>query len=553
MEMRAFIFRTCFVLVGMAVFSAASAQTGNEFYLTGSGGLSTLRYNVSSAALRYGYGGSIGAGYGFFFHPQWEISLGAEVTWVGARLNLSLLEDGYRATDGDVPPVDFEFRYVVHGYRERQNVSLLAIPLTLRYHFGNGEKLTWYVGAGVRAGIPLSASYTASSERMEARGGYADYSDPNRTLWFDSPLDAGFGAFENLKGDGSYRMKTAWMTTVEAGVRLPLNNGWTLSAGPYLDYGLNGVISESKNGHPVTYTANTPTEPVRYAHRSLLVSSDGQGKAYAGKTSPVMAGIRLRLSFGDGRKRAADQTSSMFVPPLPPPPLPEQLPEEVLPSSVAVAPTPDVPSTVHVTGKVTDESSKPVEAKIAVTDNNSHQTVAAVTSKPEDGSYSFDVERGSEYSVTATAADYFLNLGKIDLTEDAPATGSIRNDITMLQTAPGVSVTLRSIHFDFNQTVPNAVSVPELGQIVQWLNDNPEVKVEVAGHTDDRGNAEVNRYISELRAKAVCDYLISKGIAAGRLSHVGYGLSKPIADNATDAGRAQNRRVELTIKSVGGK
>ncbi|MDR0713917.1 MAG: OmpA family protein [Bacteroidales bacterium] len=546
--MRYFIFRTVFVLVGMAAFTATSAQTGNEFYLSGSGGWSALRYSVPSAAFRYGFGGSIGAGFGFFFHPQWEASLGLEAVWAGSRLRLSLLEDGYRATDGDVPPKDFEFRYAVHGYRERQNISLLSIPLTVRYHFGKGEKMTWYAGAGIRAGFPLRASYTASSERLEARGGYTDYDDPGKTLWFDHPADAGFGVFENVKGDGSYRMKTAWMATVEAGVRLPLNNGWTLSAGPYLDYGLNNTIKEAKDGHPVTYTANTPTEPVRYAHRSLLVSSDGQGAAYAGKTAPVMAGVRVRLSFGDGKKRPVDTTSPIFVTEA----APEQRPEES-PKLRDSVPSPSLATIVRVTGKVVDASSTPLEAQIFATDNNTHQTVATVTSRPEDGSYSFDLMRGHVYSITATAKNHLLSLGKIDLTEYTLTRDSLKNDITMLQTTPGASVILHSIHFDFNQTVPNAVSIPELEQIVLWLQNNPSVKAEVAGHTDNMGNAEVNRYISELRAKAVCDYLIGKGIAADRLSHVGYGLTKPIADNATNDGRAQNRRVELTVKSVGEK
>jgi outer membrane protein OmpA-like peptidoglycan-associated protein len=562
--MKTLTFRTFFVLTGVAMLSGASAQTGGEFFLTGSGGLSTLRYSIPAASFRYGYGGSLGAGYSFFFHPQWEASLGIEVGWTGARLKLPLLEDAYRATDGDVPPKDFEFQYAMHGYYERQNISLLEIPLTLRYHFGKHPKFTWYAGAGIRAGIPLTAAYTAGSERLEAQGGYADYSDPNNVLWFKHPLDAGFGTFENVKGSGSYSAKTAWMATVEAGVRLPLRSRWRLSAGPFLDYGFSSVISGAKDEHPVYYTANSPFEPVRYAHRSLLTSSDGQGKAYAGTVIPLMAGLRVRLSFGEDGRRNAGKT--------PPPLAAESIPkietaqkhelvqryepeheEEEQPARRESAAAPRAATKVHVQGTVTDELSKqPVEAQLFVIDNHTHHVIATVESRPDNGSYSFDLPRGSAYSVTANATSYLVSLGKVDLTDySIPSTDTIRRNIAMLKIAAGASVTLHNIHFDFNQTTPNSVSIPELEQIAQWLKDNPQVKkVEFSGHTDNRGSAEVNRYISELRAKAVCDYLIGRGIAAERLSHAGYGLTRPVADNATIAGRAQNRRVELTIKSI---
>ena len=595
--MKTLTFRTLFVLTGITMLSEASAQTGGEFFLTGSGGLSTLRYSLPDASLRYGYGGSLGVGYSLFFFPQWEASLGVEVAWIGARLKLSSLEDAYRTTDGDVPPKDFQFQYTMHGYYERQNISLLEIPITLRYHFGKHPKFTWYAGVGIRAGISLSASYTAGSERLVAKGGYADYSDPNNVLWLEHPQDAGFGTFENVRGSGSFATKTAWLASVEAGIRLPLRKGWTLSAGPFLDYGFSNVVSAAKDEHPVHYTPNSPFEPVRYSHRSLLNSSNGQGEAYASKVIPIMAGLRVRLSFGKDGKRDADKTTQPIAPePAPEPvqdtvpePAPEPAPEPVqdtVPEPVQDT-VPEPKSTqkhepeqkpqperrqdaqpvrsdssvaaqhdtakVHVLGTVTDKASdRPMEVQLFVIDNRTHHVIATVESRPEDGRYSFDLPHRSDYSITADATGYLVSLDKVDLTNDSvPRADTIRRDIAMLKIVPGASVTLRNIHFDFNKTTPSALSVPELGQILQWLNNNPQVKVEFSGHTDNRGSAEVNRRISEQRAKAVCDYLIGKGIDANRLSHAGYGFTRPVADNDTTDGRAQNRRVELTITSIG--
>ena len=85
-----------------------------------------------------------------------------------------------------------------------------------------------------------------------------------------------------------------------------------------------------------------------------------------------------------------------------------------------------------------------------------------------------------------------------------------------------------------------------LDGVAASLVANDEIKVQVGGHADNTGSAAVNKRLSAARAEAVRQYLISKGVAADRLTAAGFGPSKPIASNKTAAGRAQNRRVELT-------
>jgi len=74
------------------------------------------------------------------------------------------------------------------------------------------------------------------------------------------------------------------------------------------------------------------------------------------------------------------------------------------------------------------------------------------------------------------------------------------------------------------------------------------MKIELAGHTDSIGSEQYNQGLSERRAKSAYNYFVSKGIAADRMTTVGYGELRPVASNATDEGRAKNRRVEITIK-----
>jgi outer membrane protein OmpA-like peptidoglycan-associated protein len=81
--------------------------------------------------------------------------------------------------------------------------------------------------------------------------------------------------------------------------------------------------------------------------------------------------------------------------------------------------------------------------------------------------------------------------------------------------------------------------------VASILMKNPEIEVEVQGHTDNTGIAKYNQWLSEKRAQRVKDYLVSKGVDPSRLAAKGYGLTQPVASNDTEDGRAQNRRVEL--------
>ena len=82
---------------------------------------------------------------------------------------------------------------------------------------------------------------------------------------------------------------------------------------------------------------------------------------------------------------------------------------------------------------------------------------------------------------------------------------------------------------------------------MQLLIENPTIKVEISGHTDNVGKPADNLLLSNNRAKAVVNYLVSKKIPAARLTAKGYGETKPVADNKTEEGRAQNRRTEMKV------
>ncbi|CQR71941.1 Outer membrane porin F precursor [Sporomusa ovata DSM 2662] len=108
------------------------------------------------------------------------------------------------------------------------------------------------------------------------------------------------------------------------------------------------------------------------------------------------------------------------------------------------------------------------------------------------------------------------------------------------------------INFDTSMANIKPEHQPLIDEIVALLQQNPDLRLRIEGHTDCMGEPAGNKVLSERRAKAVMNTLLQKGIAADRLEAVGCGQEKPVADNATDAGRAKNRRVEL-VKKPGGQ
>lgn len=107
-----------------------------------------------------------------------------------------------------------------------------------------------------------------------------------------------------------------------------------------------------------------------------------------------------------------------------------------------------------------------------------------------------------------------------------------------------------AITFDFGQAGVKPQFYGVLNNLANTLNQFPETRIQIAGHTDNVGSDASNLQLSQQRANSVRTYLASTGVAAQRMQAVGYGESRPIADNSTESGRAQNRRVEVTLIPV---
>lgn len=111
----------------------------------------------------------------------------------------------------------------------------------------------------------------------------------------------------------------------------------------------------------------------------------------------------------------------------------------------------------------------------------------------------------------------------------------------------GETVTLKNVFFTTNNSELLAESFKELDELVQFLNETINTTILISGHTDNTGNEDQNKTLSEARAQSVADYLVLKGINKSRINYIGHGSSNPVATNDTNEGKQQNRRVEFII------
>ncbi|MEO5570414.1 MAG: OmpA family protein, partial [Bacteroidia bacterium] len=120
--------------------------------------------------------------------------------------------------------------------------------------------------------------------------------------------------------------------------------------------------------------------------------------------------------------------------------------------------------------------------------------------------------------------------------------------VETINNGEALKVTFESgILFETNSSVLTFQSQDALNKFGQSLQNNHQTKIVISGHTDNTGSDEINKPLSEKRAESVANFLVSKGVTRNRMTTVGNGANQPVADNSTETGRTQNRRVEITI------
>lgn len=195
---------------------------------------------------------------------------------------------------------------------------------------------------------------------------------------------------------------------------------------------------------------------------------------------------------------------------------------------------------------IDDKTNEPVKAAIDLIDNKTSGVVATFESDPSTGAYLVMLPAGRNYGLNVNADKYLFNSLNFDI-PDTAVYKEFYKVIRLKRILIGESIVLRNIFFDYNAYTIRSESEAELERLKNLILENPQIKVEISGHTDNVGGDKYNNELSENRAKAVTDYLIAEGVPPDRLIYAGYGKSQPVASNETPEGRQENRRTEFKI------
>ncbi|HEX6193893.1 MAG TPA: OmpA family protein [Chitinophagaceae bacterium] len=202
--------------------------------------------------------------------------------------------------------------------------------------------------------------------------------------------------------------------------------------------------------------------------------------------------------------------------------------------------------TLWVKGQVFDNKTKKgIPSTVELIDLASKEPVSKVQTDAL-GHYLITLPLGKDYAFHVNRKGYLFYSDNFSLSQKEPDSLHEKN-IALQPLETNASIVLKNIFFAVNKFDLQPESQSELDKVVSFLAENPSLRIEISGHTDNQGKPADNLVLSNNRSKAVVNYLITKGVNAQRLTAKGYGETKPVANNASDEGRSLNRRTEMRV------
>ncbi len=471
---------------------------------------------------------------------------------------------------GDAPERDYMGRFYEKIYSTRKDnkgnwskAKLLGKSINKSDHnaaaglSADGKKLIVYRNSNngdlyestYSAGIWQSAKSLGKNVNTSAHEASASFSYDRVKIYFSSDREGGFGGHdlyqsnldenekwgmaENLKAKVNSAYDEISMVAMPDGKTFYFTSNGHNTMGGYDIFKI--TYKDSVWGEPTNlgYPINTPDDDVLYS-----VSSDGK-KAYiaSSRTDTSMHDIYL-ITFATQIKNINDQLDGNLL---------------VVNEKGAALPELDNVMNIKkmnltvLKGSINDEfTNDPLFANIELTDNATNTVVATFNSNEQTGQYLVSLPSGKDYGISVKSENCLFHSENLTIGNGRGYNEIIKN-IKLKRIEVGSKVELKNLFFASGKAELTKSSETELNNLLTLLNEIPSLKLEIAGHTDAVGKATNNQKLSGLRASAVVDYLLEKGISADRLVAKGYGEEKPVADNKTKEGRSKNRRIEFEV------
>jgi len=522
------------VLLFCAVFLSANVKKESRHFLTTEAGIGYSSFlNSSDLGKSSGLvGGKVQVGY------EWNY----RHFILHTGLEFSLISDQIKATPnpGEVPYTQgligapMSMHYAFPSYTVKPLMGQVNIPVQVGAVFQN----RYYFLAGARIGLPVIHTASTSAQlhtyltdptligelnNVPVHDAYTSSESASHT-WsasmINAQLSAEFGLILNSfwekpepKTKGRQSRNASSMRGRSKGGKKPI----LYRVAVFADYGITSAIQSPAQPVPLATVESTPQNARQVTLNDYFASQTG-------KANSLLVGAKFAILFQLNEQKPAKPVPSYF--------------------DIYIADA---------------NTSKPIPASLEIYD---HAKKRAQTREARNGRTRYRAKIG-EYTITASNAQYYPEKQTVTMDEEGitdtlrfalqplPAPVVIDTPIIEVPIKVGTKVVLHNLFFATNKTYILPESEDALNDLAAFLTKHSTVAIRITGHTDAVGSEEANQRLSEGRANAVRDELIKRGIDPTRIEAEGKGENEPIADNATEEGRAKNRRVEFTIISTG--
>ncbi|WP_312762587.1 OmpA family protein [Epilithonimonas sp.] len=547
-------------LVFIILFQAINCQFRNSLYdnqqlnISLRGGLDFPSYDNQTKFIDYKYNLNLGTSVDYYFN------------WIGLGIDFDYLKNTSKNTyptenlyNGTTPLSNINlnennverlflgigpnFRYVINdnlslAFKLKGGISnikggetsLMTNNYNLSFHNGYNEKnilagkgqieLNWFFSeyVGLNVGGYYIQHFKANDQiKNNSVAGYIPFTENNNRYNINP------SALEIRNKSLEHEIHSAG---VFAGLTFRIPTG---SSGP--NYGLSVIARDKETG---LILPDTFVELYKNGKRAYFAKTNSQGVAFFKNIKPENYEIKGSLYNIDLISSKADK--SEFV-------KNSMLKKEITTDK----------ETFFVKGQVNICNSKnPLRDVTIVIKNNETEIYNEIKTNIE-GKFYFKADKNTTYNIYGKKGNYFSQTETITSKKvDRTNTLFLDLQVCMEETTCGKPINLKNIHYDLDKYFIRDDAKAELNKLVQFMKDNPKISVELSSHTDSRASDDYNKTLSQNRANAAVDYLVSKGISNSRLKAVGYGETRLLnqCTNGIDCSEEQhqtNRRTEMKV------
>lgn len=576
------------IIIGLSLLTSIFMQAqeaGHYLHFNVGGGVHDFSYKLQNGTKQNNpVGYTFNAAYSYFFSPYIGLQTG-----IGAQYFNQLSIVNYLST---TPATDelgraYDFRANYKNWEENQQAIFLDIPLVLQFRHKLGENLGIIASAGGKVSLPVYSKFKTTGNGEIVTTGY--YSQWNTEL-NDLP-QYGFSTNKNTY-EGNLALKTGYAAVADLGFLFKLSEKTDFYIGGYFNYGLNNILTP---GTKEIYQRDG-------IYNGVLASSQVKN------VTPVSFGVKVGLYLQMGKKDADKDGVSDKKDKCPKTPaaafglidingcpldtdgdgIPDYLdkcpstPKEAVGKVDSLGCPLDTdkdgvfdyldkcPSTPKEAIGYVDQDGCPLDTdKDGVFDyldkcpNTPAEAKGTIDANgcPIDSDKDGVADYLDKCPNTPVAAKGMIDKngcpldsdadGILDYLDNCPKVAGAKTNHGCPEIKPEVKAlfkkALQGIQFESGKYIIKPVSYSLLNQIALMLIKNPTYIIEIQGHTDNVGKPEANLVLSDKRAEAVKLFLIQAGVEEKRLTSKGYGVTVPVASNATPKGKALNRRVEFVV------